>query len=174
MYLRSIKGYKVFNNNMTNRYGVKFLENNVYKIELPLKFGINGNGFHFCKNLEDCLRYVNAFKEEIKIAEVTGYNDFIEYNDEYYGYYDMYVTSTISIDKILSREEIIQMFLNTYDERVIRFLSSMKLTEKEKDLFKLKYYDNRKIQLALSYYQDNIKDAYIKEYRKYQAPQKVK
>lgn len=160
-----IKGYKAFNGDMTNRYKVPFAEGETYSVEGPLSFGIRGNGYHFCKRLEDTLRYFSAFDQEIKIAEVTSIDEAIEYSDEYYGYYEMYVARTLTIDKILTREEIISMFLDAYDEQVVRFLNGYKLTNEEIEIFRLKYASKRKVQLALSYYQEGYEETYYKEYK---------
>ena len=106
-----MKGYKAFNKDETNRYGKKYEENTVYKAEGPLQFGNHGNGFHFCKRLEDTLRYFPAMEEEIQIAEVTSLGEQVEYDDDYYGYYDLFAARTIRIDKFLTREEIVDMYL---------------------------------------------------------------
>lgn len=161
-----IRGYKAFNKDMTNRYNLPFEEGKTYIVHGPLVFGNKGNGFHFCKRLEDTLRYFPAMEEEIKIASVTSYDEVREYWDDYYGYYDMYSARKISIDKILTREEIINKYLDLYEERVERFLSGYRLTEKEIELFRLKYPNNIKIQLAISYYQDDEENAYVKTYRR--------
>ena len=65
-----IKGYKAFNKDLTNRYGSEFVEGTTYRVEGELKFGNNGNGFHFCKRLEDTLRYFPGMEEEIDIASI--------------------------------------------------------------------------------------------------------
>ena len=44
-------GYKCFNKDMTNRYGVAFLVGGIYSSDNVPKFGNEGHGFHFCKNL---------------------------------------------------------------------------------------------------------------------------
>ena len=59
-----------------------------------------------------------------------------EYDDEYYGYYDMYVCENLRIVRVISREEIISMMLNTYDLRKERFIRDFNLTEEELELFK--------------------------------------
>lgn len=159
-----IKGYKAFHKDMKNRYGKEFIEGETYSVEGPIEFGNNGNGFHFCKRLEDTLRYVPAMEEEVNIAEITAFGEMAERIDEYYGYYDLYASRTIRIDKILEREEIIKMFLNKDPERVIRFVSGYKLTPEEIELFKLKYFDETRVLKALKYYQENDKEVYkIKE-----------
>ena len=105
-----IHGYKAFHKGLVNRYGLSFEEGGVYTCEGELKFGNDGNGFHFCKRLEDTLRYFPATEEEIDIAEVTALGDIVEGEDDYYGYYDMYCTNRIRIDKILTRADIISHF----------------------------------------------------------------
>lgn len=156
-----IKGYKAFHKDMKNRYGMEFIEGEIYSVEGPIEFGNNGNGFHFCKRLEDTLRYVPAMEEEVCIAEVTAFGDLAERVDEYYGYYDLYASRFIRIDKILERDEIIEMFLNKDPERVIRFISGYKLTPEEIELFKLKYCNEKRVLKALSYYQENDKEVYM-------------
>ena len=158
-----IKGYKAFNKDCTNRYGKVFVEGQTYHTEGELRFGNYGNGYHFCERLEDTLRYFPAMEEEIKIAEVTSLEDFIQANDETYGYYDMYAARTLRIDKFLTREEIITMYLDMNVEyQVKRFVASFKLTPEETELFKLKYADNYRIMQTIAYYQEDNKDVYDK------------
>ncbi|MBQ6497915.1 MAG: hypothetical protein IJI58_04290 [Bacilli bacterium] len=155
------KGYKAFYGNMENRYGMAFEEGKTYSIEGPLKFGVNGNGFHYAKRLEDTLRYFPAMEEEVSIAEVTSLGEQVEYNDDYYGYYDLFAARTIRIDKFLTREEIVDMYLvMDNDDRIIRFISGFKLTPDEIELFKLRYGDRLRVMQAISYYQENEKDVY--------------
>lgn len=155
-----IKGYKAFHKDMKNRYGMEFVEGKSYSVDGEISFGNKGNGFHFCKRLEDTLRYVPAMEEEIEIAEITGFGDIVERVDEYYGYYDLYAARNIRIDKILTRDEIIAMFLNEESERVIRFISGYRLNPEEIELFKIMYSDDKRVLKALSYYQENKKDVY--------------
>lgn len=159
-----IKGYKAFHKDMKNRYGKEFIEGETYSVEGPIEFGNNGNGFHFCRRLEDTLRYVPAMEEEIDLAEVTAFGELVERTDEYYGYYDLYASRSIRIDKVLSRKEIIEMFLDNDPNRVIRFVSGYKLTPEEIEIFKLNYSNEKRVIKALQYYQENNKEAYkIKE-----------
>ncbi len=155
-----MKGYKAFNGNLTNRYGKEFKEGEIYSVEGPLKFGIEGNGIHFCRRLEDTLRYVPAMEEEVDIAEVTSLGEVVESYDEYYGYYDLYAARTIKIDKVLSRNEIIKMYLNKDTESVIRFVSGYRLTPEEIEMFKIRYCDEERIIKAIMYYQENDKTVY--------------
>ena len=86
-----VKGYKAFNKGLTNRYGRKFELGKKYSTTGEISFGNDGNGFHFCKNIEDTLRYFDAVNDEISICEVKGSGDRILKEDEYYGYYEMYI-----------------------------------------------------------------------------------
>ncbi len=174
LHEKDITGYKAFNKNMTNRYNTNFIEGGIYSVSGPLMFGNEGNGYHFCKRLEDTLRYFPSIDNEIAIAEVTSLDETLEFYDDYYGYYEMYVTRKIKINKILSRKEIIEMFLNVYDDRVVRFLQDFMLTETEKELFRLRYSNNPKIQIAISYYQDGDKEAYERYYHSRKGNQKKK
>ena len=159
-----IKGYKAFDSNMTNRYGIPFDEGETYTINdaLRVKFGNDGTGFHFCERLEDTLRYFPAMEEEIRIAEVTGYGDIVTFEDDYFGFYDMHASSGIRIDKILDRREIIEMFLDPkcHEFRVNRFLSLFKLTNPEIGEFLSKRKDVRDIYKVIRYYQMNDKNAF--------------
>ena len=152
--------YKAFNKGLTNRYGKEFKVGETYTISGPLKFGNDGNGFHFCERLEDTLRYFSAMEEEIEIACVTALGNIEEYEDNYYGYYDMYCTDIIRIDRVLEREEIINMFLDKNNFRVMRFIKGFKLTPNELDLYKLTYESNSSVMDAIAYYQEGDKEVY--------------
>ena len=79
-----VQGYKAFNGDMTNRYGQVFEEGKTYSVCSEPKFGTNGEGFHFCKRLEDTLRYFPGMEEKIQIAHVTCLGDYVKSNDEFY------------------------------------------------------------------------------------------
>ena len=129
-----ISGYKALNLDMTNRYGKKFEVGKTYSVEGELKFGNDGNGFHFCERMEDTLRY---FDDAI-ITEIKSLEDYIVSDDIYNGYDNLYCARTIRIERIISREEIISYFLNCNDkERIKRFIQGYKLTEQEIELFKI-------------------------------------
>lgn len=153
-------GYKAFDKDCVNSYGTKFEEKKSYHIDGKLKFGNNGNGFHFCKRLEDTLRYFDGLNEEVNIALIEANNISEEYCDEYYGYYDMYVASDIYIEKFLSREEIIDYILSKHTYSVERFLMCYQLTEEELKIFKEKYTNCQRIIDTISYYQENNKETY--------------
>lgn len=73
------RGFKAFNKNMENQYGIKFEEGKIYTIpeHIILTKGTQGTGFHYTPNLEDTLRYVDGMIEEIKIASVTASKEII-------------------------------------------------------------------------------------------------
>lgn len=155
-----IKGYKCFNKNLINRYGIPFEVGKTYSASGDISFGNNGNGFHMCLNLEDTLRYFDGFNSEIDICEVIGDGNFVLFEDNYYGYYDMYSVEKIQIIKKLSREEIIDKMLNSIEFRVIRFIQGYKLSPFELQLFKDRFANNISILNAISYYQEGNLDIY--------------
>ena len=132
-----VKGYKAFNKDATNRYGQPFTEGGTYHVEGEVKFGNDGNGYHMCTSLSDVFRYVNATEDDVLVALVTGRGKYDKYDDTYYGYYDMYSFEEMTIDKFLSREEVIERMLNSPAHEVNKFLSTCRLSEEEKVIAKL-------------------------------------
>ena len=161
-----MKGYKAFNKDMTNRYGMPFEEGKTYTVHGELVFGNDGNGLHFCKRLEDTLRYFPGMEEEIAIAKVTSIGEKLESMDEFYEYFDLYAARSLRIDKILSREEIISNLLYVNPRRVVRFVSGFRLTEEEKELFRKVYKDTPDVDLAIQYHQERNLDVYSHAYTK--------
>lgn len=164
----SLEGYKAFKKGLFNRYGVQFKEHQDYVVDLQgedLKYGNNGNGFHFAKRLEDCLRYYNGFEEEIDIAKVVSLGDFKESFDDYYGYYDLYVTNHLYIDHVMTREEILNYIIGVNNFRVVRFIQGYKLTPLEIMELLKKYPNDNSIIDAIKYYQYHDDTAYVKRYR---------
>ena len=128
---KDIPGYKAFNKGLINRYGKVFEEGKIYRINNDIKWGNDGNGFHFCTYLEDTLRYFDGLNEEIDICKVMGSGNYVVYDDDYYGYYNMYATEYLKIIKNLTREEIIKETEKMWFERLNRFISGFKLTQEE-------------------------------------------
>ena len=155
-----VRGFKAFDSKMNNRYGKHFTEGGEYSVLGPAVYGTHGNGYHFCKRLEDTLRYVDGMSDDIQIAEVVGYGDVRESFDNYYGYYNMYVASNIQILRVLSREEIISKGLNMPEYRSERFVKGYKLTDDEIDLFKGVFSDDDNVLRAIAYYQEGDEKAY--------------
>ena len=98
-----VRGFKCFKSGLINLYGTKFEVGKLYIMPGAIKFGLDGNGFHLCKRMEDTLRYYDAMHEEVDICEVVGSGKISESFDEYYGYYDMYAVSKLEILKKLTR-----------------------------------------------------------------------
>ncbi len=130
-----VYGFKIFNNDLSNRYGMKFELNKIYEINGKIEWGIKGNGFHFCSYLEDTFRYYDAMNTKVQVAIVKGFGEIKEFSDEYYGYYDMHVCSKIIIQRLLEHSEIINYLYKLLDSnnrnRVLRFISGYKLSKAE-------------------------------------------
>lgn len=162
-----VHGYKAFNKDFTNRHGEKFEVGKTYIDSSNISFGNDSEGgFHMCSNLEDTLKFVPAFEEDVVVCEVTGSGKIVEgdrFEDDYYGFYDMYSVERLTIDKVLSRKEVVDSFLNMStisSERICRFVQFYKLHEDEEEMFKLKFGDSNKIMQYISYYQDGDKEAF--------------
>ena len=155
-----ILGYKSFNRNFTNRYGLKFSVGMTYKACGEIRFGVLGNGFHMCSNMEDTFRYFDSFSDDIVVCEVIGSGENITYNDEYNGYYDMYAVETLTIVRKLEREEIIKIGQQMTEYRVIRFVQGFKMTLEEIKLFEDKFSNNQNVLDAIAYYQKGQLDVY--------------
>lgn len=158
-----IVGYKCFNKNITNSYGLKFEIGKTYAVDGPIKFGTEGNGFHMCERLEDTLRYFDAMNEEVSICLVKGSGEILEWADEYYGYYDMYVVQRLEILKKLSRDEIIDNAIHMDREGFKRFLIGFKLSCVELLYFKNMYKKDDMVLRYIEYYQENQFDAFEKK-----------
>ena len=117
----------------------------------PIKFGNNGNGFHMCKNMEDTFRYFDS--TNIAVCEVNGFGKKKLYDDEYYGFYDMYAVEKIEILKLLKRKEILDYMLKLYPERVKRFIQLFKLYDDEIKIFEEKFRNDAKVINTIKYYQ---------------------
>lgn len=157
-----MEGYKIFNRGLINRYGVEFEVGKAYTLDISnhdIEYGINGYGFHFVKRPEDALRYFDAINGDIDITCVESLGQLKEYYDDYYGYYDLYVTNSMFIKHVLTREEIIDYMLNTEDKRIERFIQGFRLNEEELKII-LEKYPTDVIYRAIEYYQRGNKDIY--------------
>lgn len=154
--------YKCFNKGLVNRYGKKYEVNKLYSADGEIKFGNSGNGFHMCKYLEDTLRYFDAMNDEVDIGLVHGFGKEVKYDDEYNGFYDMYVYEKMIIDKVLTREEIIKYGLNLSEYRIRRFISLYRLNDDEIRLFLDKFKSDFGVNDYIEYYQKNNADAFKK------------
>lgn len=159
-------GYKCFKKGLVNRYGIKFEIGKIYHCDKEIKFGNDGHGFHMCKRMEDTFRYFDAFNNEIDICLVTGYGKYDTCDDDYYDYYDMYAFEYMTIDKVLSREEIIAYGLSLDTYRVRRFIQTFKLSPKEIIMFKKQFKNDYETLNYLAYYQDGNVNAFDEKYTK--------
>ena len=149
-----IKGYKGFFIDKKNQNGESFEIGKVYTVaEGEVFFGSLGHGFHFCKNLEDCFNYFNPSYSVY--AEVTGLGDIKVKNDETTDSFGICVSSSIRIDNFLSREEIVDMYLNPKKTVPYNSLKSL-----------LKYFFILFLETIL-YYQRNQKDTYRDKLKTY-------
>ena len=155
-----VKGYKAFNKDSTNRYGKPFTEGETYIVTGDIKFGNDGNGFHMCTSLSDVFRYVNATEEEVLVAKVTGRGKKVCVDDDYYGYYDMYACEEITIDKFLSREEVIEEILNASSYQVKKFIVTCKISDEEVVEFLKRFRGDTEVIKALLYYHFGIEEVY--------------
>lgn len=168
--LNKIVGYKAFNQDHTNRYGVLFEEGKTYKTEGRVEFGNNSmGGFHMCKRLEDTLKFWDGLPDPV-VAEVEGYGDFATYWEDYNGYYDMFSVENLYIKRFLTREQLLYTIMDDkemYDDRVCRFVQCIKMNPDEIELFKDHFEDSQRILDVIAYYQEGKKDIYEKKYYKY-------
>ncbi len=162
-----VVGYKCFNKDHTNRYGMEFVVGRTYtSASSDVSFGNNNkSGYHMCKNLEDTFRYFPADSEEISVARVRGSGNIITRDDEYNGFYDMYSVERLHIDKFLTREEIINYFLDKDITRVCRFIQLFKLTNEEINLYMNAFSSSETVINYIMYYQLGDKDIFNKSYK---------
>ena len=160
-------GYKCFNKGLTNRNGQKFEIGKVYHCDGKIKYGNNGNGFHMALMLEDTLKY---FDDDIDIAYVKCYGEYDEVPDTMENIendnYDLFAFEYMVIEKVLTREEIINHMLSAWEDSVIKFIVRFKLTEEEKELFREKFKTNFRIQKYMAYYQDGDTEAFERHRRR--------
>ncbi len=159
----SITGYKILNTNMTTRFGNKLEIGKIYIADGVIKFG--KNGFHFCKDIENTFRYMDAQKNEVAICTVVGSGKIEEGYDDYNEYYDMYAAQKIEILKRLTRKEIVTIGLNLPQYKAMRFIGGFHLTDKEIELFEQKFVKNKNVLDIINYYQKSKDKIYMKERR---------
>lgn len=170
--MKKVVGYKCFNKDHTNRYGIEFHQGRTYtSTSSDVSFGNESKvGYHMCKHMEDTFRYFPADSDDVTVARVIGSGNIVTRDDEYNGFYDMYSVENLYIDRFLNREEIINYFLDRDENRVCRFIQLFRLTEEEIKLFQLRFNESTCVNNYINYYQLGIKDAfnkkvYIKENR---------
>ena len=111
------------------------------------------NGFHFCKRPEDTLKFIESPEAEIDMVEVEGSGEIVEYEDEYYDFYDMYASSIMTIIRLVPREEYIKSIIDSGNYfRVKRLIELLKLEKSEIDLIREKY--KSQLDFTINYYQN--------------------
>ena len=158
-----IRGFKAFNHHLLTRYGVKLEVGMTYYTDKQIKYGNNGNGFHFCKNLADTLRFFDGMNEKVDICEVIGSEEIIEREDDYNGYYEMYVCKKLHIIKELSRDEILKIVLGNSEEQIIKLIKGYKLSPKECETILRTRNNNINISDTIDYFQFKKLDTYQKK-----------
>lgn len=153
-----VKGYKCFNEDFTNKYGMKFELGKIYIADINTKV----KKFHLCKNLEDTFRYFDAINNNVRICEVIGSGNIVPYSEEYQGYYDMYSVSQLEIKKELTHDEIISYGLNLDSNKVKRFIVGFKLTEEEMIKFANKFKNEQSVLDIIASYIENNNVVYKK------------
>ena len=155
-------GYKVFYKGLIDSFGNKHTIVKKYKLDGEVKW--SQNGFHFCKRPEDTLRNFDDFNNELEIALIQASGNIIGYDDEYYGYYDMFASSEYKIIRVMSREEIVREVLTSKNIfRQKRLLERMRLTEEQLKLFKGL---SEELDDIISYYQYHDTEVYQRKYKK--------
>lgn len=149
-----MKAYKAFyndNGNLYDRWHIKsFEEAKKYEYNFEDQIG-NGGGFYSCERPEDTLIYFGgnrlagidnpaSYKRcEIVLAEVEIGDDYdkkVDYANFDDVYKDIYCSNTMIIERVLTREELIDMMHNLDDDsRKKRFISTFNLTQEEMDEF---------------------------------------
>ena len=144
-----IVGYKCFYSNLRTKINQKLVLNQILTSETEPKF--HYSGFHFCKRLEDTLRFfeLNSDSSNIEIGLVIGVAPINTYDDEYNGYYDMYSSKHLLINNILSREDIIEYAKKLKGYRLQRFLEQYNLNLEE-----LIYFYNLILDNVSNYYME--------------------
>ncbi len=148
---------------------MEFKEGNVYISNPNIVPGMYNHssmkGFHMSEELSNVFRFFDISKEGIEIAQVTGFGECRYFEDEYNGYYDMYVCQNIKINKFLTREEYIDIILHESEIEVMKFIKTFPMNSKEKILFMRQFRNNIQIIEAMFYYQYGVKDIYERKDR---------
>ena len=146
-----MKGFKVLDEGLYNQYGFQYELGKTYYLNGELKWA--KNGFHFCKRPEDTLRYIEYPDSKIDMVEVIGEGDIVEYEDEYYDFYDMYASSIMTFLRIVPREEYIKNIIDSNNQfRVKRLIELLKLEKDEIYMIKDKY--KNQLDFTINYYQN--------------------
>ncbi len=162
-----IKGFKAFNKGLISNYNIDFKENTWFHTIGEVVY--RKNGFHFCENMEDTLKYYPALHNDIDIARILGAGTIVKRSVEGYSYddFDICIASDIKILDVMTREEIIEeMNSHQYNiERMKRFISLYKLTDEEIEFLR-QGFEAEILNRYVEYYQYGDKNAFERK-RKY-------
>ena len=158
-------GYKAFKKDRTNLYGTKFEEKNIYSINnnMPIschKYSIfnQSNGFHMSVDFANIFRYVED--DDVQVALVLGFGECQYFEDNYYGYHNMYACQNLYVIRFLSREEIIELILKQNDFELSKILYTFKFKYDEKIKLLKKHIGNDLIVKSILYSQFNFHTIY--------------
>lgn len=156
-------GYKSFDPNCKDQYGNSYEVGKKYHSVDSPNFG--HSGFHFCSRPEDTLRYASSNQNfDIYLIEASG--NIVLYNDEYYGYYDMYSSEYMRILRYVSRFEVVHGIVSSNNEdRINRLISLTKLSKDEIEYI-LKNTKSELVRNYISFYQLNDKDAFKRQLKR--------
>lgn len=135
--IKEVYGYKLFSEDLKGYNDFQFEIGKQYHIS---SIQAKSSGFHFALRLEDTLRY--QFKEqEPRICLVHGFGEIVSFDDDYYGYDNLYASTDIEIIKEVSRKEIIAYYESIKDNPYYtrehqRFCQLYPLTDEERSLLK--------------------------------------
>lgn len=161
-----ITGYKAFDPGMKNQYGMTFEEGKTYTAEGAIINGTHGNGYHFAAHLEDSIHFIiDEEHKEVVVAKVTGEGTVKTFTTEDDEFSDLYVAAQLTINHILTREEIITHMLNKRPYFAQRFIRKFPLTVEEQQLFKERFAKDWSFQRAMAYYQEGDKEVYNRYYK---------
>ena len=162
-----MKGYKLLDKNLINQYGNKYELGKVYYLNGDLVW--SKNGFHFCTNIEDTLRYAKD-KDSFTITEVEASGNIIcgdDYGDNsYYDFTGLYASDIFKIIRVIPRNEVIKMVVDSHNNnRVQRLIALTKLTEDEINYIK-SVYNDIDTNAYINYYQYGDDQAFYKKLSK--------
>ena len=155
-----MKGYMCFFEDMTDLQHDKFEIGKTYTEKDKKK------RYTIYDRLEDSLRNYHGDVNDVIICIVEGSGEGRQIADTVYEYIGRYEFENITIIKALSREFIIEYGLNLYEERLIRFLQGFKLTDEEKEKFRVKFGNYYREESTIDYYINENKNAYKEEKEK--------
>lgn len=158
-----IYGYKAFHEGLINQEGEKFFEGETnYK---DSKGYFCDRRYLFCEKLEDALSFVNSFEDEIEVAKVSSIDVTGDLLSSPFDGSLRYVSTSLKIEKVLSRKEIIDLMLK--EGEMTKFITLYQLSDEEIEYIKSKYDGSIDfISRYIDCYQKGEKDAFVRT-RKY-------